>query len=423
MPNNITDVSTFTNPIQTVANGDSADAADFALAPQGLANRTRYLNDNGLIRDVNGHVSTSASAGNNTAITATGHGTSSGVQSTGGASNGAGVTAQGGATNGAGVVATGAGTGDGVTANGGSGGGAGVTATGGAGNAGLSGTGGTNGTGVVGHGTGNARGGSFFGAGTGDGLSAVGGASNTSGVNATGGGTGAGVTANGGAGGGHAVVATGSGNGSGIVAGGSGSGDGAYGYTNSATGIGVHADGGNAGLPFKAERPGGGFVAGQFVGDVNISGNCNIGGTLTKGAGAFKIDHPLDPENKFLVHSFVESPEAKNIYDGIAVTGDDCMVVVELPDWFEALNEEFRYQLTPIGGLHRVGVAQELSNGKFVIVTEGAGQKVSWQITGNRKDPFIKAQPIIVEQDKSEAERGKYLHPEAYGKTAAEGIQ
>ncbi|HMB91945.1 MAG TPA: hypothetical protein VKP65_13915, partial [Rhodothermales bacterium] len=56
-----------------------------------------------------------------------------------------------------------------------------------------------------------------------------------------------------------------------------------------------------------------GGVAGQFVGDVNVSG------TLSKGGGSFKIDHPLDPANKYLAHSFVESPDMMNVYNGNAV--------------------------------------------------------------------------------------------------------
>ena len=43
MPNDITDSPVFTDPIQTVADSDAASGANFALAPQGLANRTRHL--------------------------------------------------------------------------------------------------------------------------------------------------------------------------------------------------------------------------------------------------------------------------------------------------------------------------------------------------------------------------------------------
>jgi hypothetical protein len=79
--------------------------------------------------------------------------------------------------------------------------------------------------------------------------------------------------------------------------------------------------------------------AGAFVGEVAIDG------TLYKSSGAFKIDHRLDPENKYLVHSFAESPDMKNIYDGVVVTDGRGAAIVTLPDWFESLNRDFRYQL------------------------------------------------------------------------------
>ncbi len=49
--------------------------------------------------------------------------------------------------------------------------------------------------------------------------------------------------------------------------------------------------------------------AGYFQGRVHTTGNLSIAGNLSKRGGAFKIDHPLDPENKYLSHSFVESPD------------------------------------------------------------------------------------------------------------------
>ena len=52
------------------------------------------------------------------------------------------------------------------------------------------------------------------------------------------------------------------------------------------------------------------------------AGNVDVIGTLSKGGGSFKIDHPLDPANKYLYHSFVESPDMKNMYDGNVTTDD-----------------------------------------------------------------------------------------------------
>ncbi|MBI1882410.1 MAG: hypothetical protein HYR94_29910 [Chloroflexi bacterium] len=88
--------------------------------------------------------------------------------------------------------------------------------------------------------------------------------------------------------------------------------------------------------------------AGLFNGRVSVFGDLNVYGTLAKSAGAFKIDHPLDPANKYLSHSFVESPDMKNIYDGVVTLNAHGEAVVQLPNWFEALNQDFRYQLTCI---------------------------------------------------------------------------
>jgi hypothetical protein len=140
-------------------------------------------------------------------------------------------------------------------------------------------------------------------------------------------------------------------------------------------------------------------------------------GNLTvSGRKNFKIDHPLDPENRYLLHTCVESSEMKNVYDGVARLDEDGAAWVELPEWFEALNGDFRYQLTAVGGsapdLH---VAEELSENRFKIAGGQEGMKVCWQLTGSRKDPWAAANPLEVEQEKPEEERGRYLVPSLYG--------
>jgi hypothetical protein len=150
----------------------------------------------------------------------------------------------------------------------------------------------------------------------------------------------------------------------------------------------------------------------------NINGDLNVTGMLTKGSGTFKIDHPLDPENKYLYHSFVESPDMMNIYNGNAVLDSKGEATVVLPEWFEALNKDFRYQLTAIGGFAPVYIASEISRNTFKIGGGKPGLKVSWQITGIRKDPYAELHRTPVEENKPEGERGTYLYPEAYGKPA-----
>jgi len=163
--------------------------------------------------------------------------------------------------------------------------------------------------------------------------------------------------------------------------------------------------------------------AGYFSGNARVTGNLAIAGTLSKGSGTFKIDHPLDPENKYLSHSFVESPDMMNVYNGNVTLDENGTAWVDLPSYFEALNRDFRYQLTAIGGPGpNLYIAQEVAVNRFQIAGGGPGLRVSWQVTGIRQDAFANANPVIVEQDKPENERGTYLHPELFGKDRSRGL-
>ncbi len=147
-----------------------------------------------------------------------------------------------------------------------------------------------------------------------------------------------------------------------------------------------------------------------------FTGNVNVIGTLIKGGGSFRIDHPLDPENKYLQHSFVESPDMMNVYNGNIILDDFGKAVVELPEYFEALNKDFRYQLTAIGGPGpNLYIAEMISGNHFVIAGGQPGSMVSWQVTGVRKDNWAESNRIQVELDKPGYEKGLYLHPESFG--------
>ncbi|HPR62616.1 MAG TPA: hypothetical protein PK014_00205 [Thermoanaerobaculia bacterium] len=173
-------------------------------------------------------------------------------------------------------------------------------------------------------------------------------------------------------------------------------------------GLQASAEGDN-GVAVYAIGAGTNASAGYFVGNVNVTGS------LSKGGGSFKIDYPDDPLNFYLYHSFVESPDMMNIYNGNITTDQSGEAVVTLPDYFDSLNRDFRYQLTVLGSFAHAVVWHEIEGNTFVIRTDRPFTKVSWQVTGIRKDPWAEAHRIPVREEKPVEERGRYLHPEAYG--------
>jgi len=150
---------------------------------------------------------------------------------------------------------------------------------------------------------------------------------------------------------------------------------------------------------------------------VFVPGNLTVGGTLFKSGGSFTIDYPLDPANKTLSHSFVESPDMMNVYNGNISTDAKGEAMVELPEYFEALNRDYRYQLTVIGQFAQAIVASEIKDNRFTIKTDKPNVKVSWQVTGIRQDAYANANRIQVVEDKGK-QRGTYLHPELFNSSS-----
>ncbi len=160
----------------------------------------------------------------------------------------------------------------------------------------------------------------------------------------------------------------------------------------------------------------GGGHAGLFDRHVTVVG------ILDAGIKQFRIDHPVDPENRYLVHASVESAERINVYSGNVTTDENAQATVRLPSYFEALNRDFRYQLTVIGQFAQAIVAEKIRGNQFVIRTDKPGVEVSWQVTGVRQDPLARLYPLEVEPDKPREARGKYLVPEAFGKPVTDGV-
>jgi hypothetical protein len=222
-------------------------------------------------------------------------------------------------------------------------------------------------------------------------------------------------------------------------------------YAVSSSGYGVVGIGDNLGGLYGQSSSGNAVYGQSSSGYAAIlNGKVKITGNLEKAGGSFKIDHPLDPANKYLCHSFVESPDMKNVYDGVVVLDDKGEAEIELPDWFGILNKDFRYQLTAIGapgpnlyiaeeiisdttitttkhdGSHRDNDGYDDSsdndndkknnNGsRFKIAGGISAMKVSWQVTGIRKDPWANTHRVQVVENKPDKERGYYIHPDLYG--------
>ncbi len=147
--------------------------------------------------------------------------------------------------------------------------------------------------------------------------------------------------------------------------------------------------------------------------DWAVYSNGWFGATLGKG---FLIDHPLDPENKYLLHACTEGPEPYNLYRGVVTTDAQGRAVVELPAYFEAINRDYTYHLTPIGAFAQAIVAEEIQNNRFVIQTDKPHVKVAWMVLGVRNDPAIRYAWKPTEFEKAPEHRGKYLIPQVYGK-------
>jgi len=153
-----------------------------------------------------------------------------------------------------------------------------------------------------------------------------------------------------------------------------------------------------------------------------FSGNVQITGSIAKGSGTFKIDHPQDPENKYLYHSFVESPDMMNVYNGNITTDANGYATVSLPGYFESLNKDFRYQLTVIGTFAQAIVLEKVNGNQFKIQTNLPNVEVSWQVTGIRDDKYAQAHRVVAEVEKEPQFKGKYLHAAEWGQPESKSI-
>jgi hypothetical protein len=210
----------------------------------------------------------------------------------------------------------------------------------------------------------------------------------------------------------------------------SSSGIGVYGYAQATTGT-------NFGVVGRSESPSGRGVVGVaeastgtnygVLGRTNSSANgwgVYAGGRLgASGTKSFQIDHPLRPETHFLNHFCIEAPEPYNLYRGTVTLDAQGEAWVQLPDYFEAINRDASYHLTPIGAaMPNLHVAAEIQGNRFKIAGGAPFKKVSWEVKAVRNDPWVQQYGYQTEQEKPKEYQGLYLHPELYGQPKERGI-
>lgn len=152
-----------------------------------------------------------------------------------------------------------------------------------------------------------------------------------------------------------------------------------------------------------------------------------VGDSGASGVKSFRIDHPADPENKYLLHYSSESPFPQNFYSGNVVTDGSGYAWVTLPEYFQDINANFKYQLAVVdnadaNGFAQAKVSKKIVGNRFQIRTSAPNTEVSWRIDADRNDLRIQTRRPVDVQDKVGAERGTYQHPEYYNKPAVRGM-
>lgn len=186
---------------------------------------------------------------------------------------------------------------------------------------------------------------------------------------------------------------------------------GVEGITQSTTGVGVRGAASQTGANYG--------VLGQADGSDGwaVYGNGRLGADMK----LFRIDHPLDPANKELLHYCIEGPEPLLVYRGNTILDSRGEAWVELPAYFDAINRDCHFQLTPIGAFAPLYVAEEVNANSFKIGGGFPGMKVSWMVTGVRNDAYVRSHGAPVEVLKQPHQVGKFLQPTLYGQSESNG--
>lgn len=210
-------------------------------------------------------------------------------------------------------------------------------------------------------------------------------------------------------------ASTGTGTGIGVMGDGN---TGVWGQTTDGEGYGVFGLNASTGITYNnIGVRGEGYVGiyGKTDDLANGFGVYSEGSFAATGTKSFMIDHPSDPANKMLKHYCMESPEVLNLYRGNIVLDQNGEAVVSLPDYFESINTNFSYNLTPIGAAVNLYIKEKINNGQFKIAGGNPNMEVSWTVYAERNDEFVKQYPNSKAVEVEKRQKGKYIHPELYG--------
>jgi hypothetical protein len=130
----------------------------------------------------------------------------------------------------------------------------------------------------------------------------------------------------------------------------------------------------------------------------NVTGNGVFSGSISKGSGSFKIDHPLPSktDTHHLVHSFVEAPQADNIYRGsVDLVGGSATVNIDTAagmtdGTFVLLNTNVQCFTSNESGW--TAIKGSVSGNTLTITAQDSDctDTISWMVVGERHDQHMK---------------------------------
>ncbi len=136
---------------------------------------------------------------------------------------------------------------------------------------------------------------------------------------------------------------------------------------------------------------------GYFTGTVTAQKFTDEGGGYD-----FFMPNPANPKKEMLRHWAIETDGLRTLYVGRGKTNGKGKTIIEMPEWFEALNDinTCEYYLTSLNGLCGLAVNKKMDRkGMFEVVSNIPNQEFSWQVIVVRGDKkgrkTIEDYPII----------------------------